>query len=569
MPSVSRTQPRPPQLAGPEKAAAPRVSTLLLLLAGIIFCTHGIILTNSFSLCDDGSLVHAREEMLHPTWSSLAQLWLAPDNELYVPVTNTVWMATSILAKRASPDQDGIWLDAWYFHLASLFGHSIAALLVMTALQQLGVKRWPACIAAIFWAVHPLQVETVAWVASTKELLAGIFSLACISLYLAGADREKQGRPWLGPYCLGFTALCLALLSNPIAVTTPIVIAAIDLLLLRRPIRRVVLGVAPLLLPAVVVGMITRYAQDPLLTAVVPLHWRPLVAGDALVFYLRQIVMPIYLSTDYGHTPDRIIGDGTIYWAWLVLVVLAGVVWAKVRSRRYLCGIAIFAICLAPVLGLVPFEFQRFSTTADRYTYVALFGVAMILATALQQFWRRTLGWCAAGVLLVFAGRSMLQCYIWHDDVALWTNAAEQGGTLAAGNLAAAYQFLGPPGYAKAEEYLRAGIARDPMSIEAHDRYAILLLKQNRTAEAIDQMKRTVELEEIRRIPLHDAMANNRVVLGQFLLRQGRAAEAEVYFRKAMAIVPGHPDAMKGLHDLETRHPPATRSTSPAARANQ
>jgi hypothetical protein len=569
MPDISRTQSRPPQLAGGANEGAPQASTLVLLLAGIIFCTFGIILTNAFSLCDDGSLVHGREEMLHPNWSSLKQLWLAPDNELYVPVTNTVWMATAVAAKRASADQDGTWLDAWVFHLASLAGHAIAASLVMTVLIQLGVKRWPAFIASLFWAVHPLQVETVAWVASTKELLAGLFSLACISLYLAGAAREKEGKPWVGAYCLGLAALCLALLSNPIAVTTPLIIAAIDLLLLGRPLPRVAMRALPMLLPAMAVAAITRYAQDPLLTMAVPWHLRPMVAADALVFYLRQIALPVYLSTDYGRTPARITADGTIYWAWGVLVVLAVLLWRMAGNRRYLCAAAIFAICLMPVLGLVPFEFQRFSTTADRYAYMAMFGVALALATALQQFWRSSLCWCAAVVLLVFAGRTMLQCFIWHDDVLLWTNAAEAGGTLANDNLAAAYQFLGPAGFPKAEEYLRAAIAHDPMSIEGHDRYAILLLKEQRLDEAIDHMKRTVELEEIRKIPVHDAMANNRAVLGQFLLRQGRPAEAEAYFRKALAIVPGHPDALKGLHDLAASQAPATRSTSPATPANQ
>jgi Flp pilus assembly protein TadD len=406
-----------------------------------------------------------------------------------------------------------------------------------------------------------------------------------------------------GWYGVHIALFALALLSKPSAAALPLGLFVLDRWMLRRSWRACALGVLPSLLLALPAVAVTRGAQPVSAEDVAPLWQRPFVAADALAFYLGKLFVPAHLTIDYGRKPVVIFRHGWAYWTWLVPVAV-GIAATFLGKRRpwIAAGLLFSVVMLLPVLGLVPFGYQDFSTVADRYVYLPMFGPALLLAGGLDAARgtsvRAGRGWAlAAAAWLVLLGvqtRRHVAC--WDNSLTLFAYAVREnplsyqirnnyGITLAeAGRLGPAIVQLrtaiaqhpyDPDAYVSlgralrdsgdlpgAQAALETAVAQDPGAGRAHQNLGIVLFREKRYPEAAAQLAQAAAL-----MP---AMALNHSDYGGCLLPLGRTDEAIKQFRLAIALDPTLAGARTGLAQalLQAGSPDALAAFQDAVRAD-
>ena len=484
-----------------------------LALGGIVLVGFGQCWSFGFLAIDDGDnfLHNPYLRPLEP--ARLRVIWTEPYWGLYTPVTSTVWGLEMFFAEDGTSGQ----IDARWLHGTSLVLHVWAAWLVWLVLARLIEQRAAAWLGAALFAAHPIQTEAVCWASETKGLLAGVFGFWAIWHYCrfasprglesdeVAARRAVWQRAEAWHYAMGTVLYVLALLSKPSAAAIVLMVAVLDVGLLRRRWRDVATALVPWLLLALALMLVTRDAQGgEKVAAVVPLWQRPLVAADAIVFYLRKIVWPEGLGPDYGRTPIQVVASGAGY---VAMAVIAGVliVAAWLPGRRWwLVSLGLLVAGLTPVLGFVPFAFQDHSTVADRYAYLAMLGPALAVGrfaeAAIRKggYVRAVFVACAVVAVVLLLGQSQRQTDTWRDDVH-WAQRAVQ---------------------------------INPASLAGNEVLAQIADAEGRHAEAMERRRQQIER--------HPASPLALVYLGRALLRQGDVDEAVQCFRRAMSR---HPDS--------------------------
>jgi tetratricopeptide (TPR) repeat protein len=430
-----------------------------LLLIVLVLATFAPLYTAEFVRLDDPYTLHHNPRLNPATWAHIASYWRewkTGEEGLYIPVTYTLWSGLAKLARVDYPDFGGIALNPWVFHSANILVHTTSTLLVFGILFKLLARPIPATIGAALFAIHPVQVETVAWASGMKDLLAGMFALAAIRVHLAlpkaasehseEADRPARDDRRIRP----FTALrsgvviafaALAMLSKPSAVMLGPICFIIDVLLFKQSTRRALLRVLPMLLIAIPIALIARHVQEVNLFAATVWWLRPIIAGDALTFYLGKLIFPLHLAPDYGQRPQVVLSASITYVLAVVPLLLALLIW-RWRNRYVIAASLIFLIALLPVLGFTSFQFQYFSTVTDHYLYLAMLGPALAAGWVASLRPGRTTFAIASVLLALLAIRSFVQSLVWRDDFALFTHTlfVNPQSFLARNNLGTAYE---------------------------------------------------------------------------------------------------------------------------------
>jgi tetratricopeptide (TPR) repeat protein len=338
-----------------------------------------------------------------------------------------------------------------------------------------------------------------------------------------------------------------ALLSKPSVVAWPLGVLAVDVLLLHRNTRQSLSEIVPWLLAAMLVVALTQSAQtirETVLRAYSSVWDRLLIAADSFVFYLRKVVLPIGLSPVYARTPKAVLAS------WMPIAELAGLIVAiillvRIRDKIWLAAAAVFLAALLPVLGLVHFGYQVYSTVADRYVYAAMLGPAMAVSAAVQLLGHRTPQRVTAVVCGLFVFGTLLgslafrQVGFWHNDETLWRRAvaAQPGSALAHANLAA---HLGTSGhYDEAVREVDSAIALDADSAIAHYNRGVLLSLKQDWPNAQVALQKAVRLEP--------SYAEAHYVLGSCLGLSGQISSAITEYKKALQL---KPDMLRAHLDL-------------------
>lgn len=518
----------------------------LILIVAAVF---GGVVTHDFLVWDDDVFVYRNPLLQPPSWAHLAQVWREPYAHLYTPVAFSVWILLGMLTGQPTPA--GTVLDPGVFHAASLAVHILNALIVFALLRLIllrgkvgdgspgGPADRAALIAALVFALHPLQVETVAWASELKDLLAGLFGLLALYLYVAAASRanpetsaaQMAAAPsvWQarGLYAASTLAFVLALLSKPNAAVLPLLAGALDWYLQRRPRRSLAL-LLPWVALAGALAVLTRHVQPPSAELYVSPLLRPLIAGDALAFYLKKLVWPVGLAADYGRTPHWVLAQGTTRWVWgLPVVILTAAL--LLRRRWPALTIGVWFYCLAPLasLGLVAFDFQQYSTVADHYIYLGLMGPALTVGWLARTAPRL---WTTAGAALLvglLGAVSLLQLMTWADNTGFWRHTLEVNprSLVAHNNLGAGYMLAQRPDLA--EPHLRAAVTLRPDDADALINLGMALVQQGRFAEAAEPLRRGLTHRS------GDPKA--LMLLGISLSEVGRPEEALEYLQRGVA----------------------------------
>jgi tetratricopeptide (TPR) repeat protein len=354
------------------------------------------------------------------------------------------WMFTTLLGGHYQPlswltlgVDHALWgMDARGYHLTSLVLHVTAALAVYALLRAVLEHRsgWPAyaaaALGALFFAVHPLRVESVAWVTERRDVLSGLFFVLTLVAYLhmqrsAGARRRR----WLAASLAAFT---LSLLSKAWGMTVPVVLLALDVFpLRRRPSARLVLEKLPWAVLAAAAGAIAFVAQHRIeamksLADHGPFE-RTLQATYGLCFYLWKTIFPSNLSPLYILPDDLSIASVRfgVPFALAVAITVAAVLGRRRRPWLLAAWVAYVAI-LSPVLGTAQTGPQL---AADRYTYLASVPLAALVAAGIERLLAATsrgtplVLTAAVALVAAYGVATARQTRLWHDSMTLWNHA--------------------------------------------------------------------------------------------------------------------------------------------------
>jgi protein O-mannosyl-transferase len=481
------------------------------------------------------------------TAAGLGAIWIHPSAspQYYPLVFTTFWVEYHLVG-----------LHPWLYHVDNILLHALAAILLWRALRRLGVPA--AGLAAAIFAVHPVNVESVAWATERKNVLSLVFYLLSLHAYLKFAgDDLRCGRFGAGDYLLALLFFVAALLSKSVVCSLP---AAILLLVYWRHGRMRWADLRPLI-PFFVLGLamacITARIETNHVGASGP-EWnftladRCLIAGRALWFYAVKLVWPHPLVFIYARWTQMSFAQrpGLVGFP----VSAAGVVIALWLLRRRigrgpLVAVLFFAGTVLPALGFVNLYPMRYSFVADHFQYHAAIGLIVLAAAGL---WRLGGVPCAAvvGVLAVLTWR---QGSIYQNQLVLWQNTTEHNPTswMAWGNLGDQYADLSNrPGISaqtrdeertKARDCYRRLYQLAPDQPLAHLKWGIVLEYGGDLTDAETEFKQALRLA-----PEFTVAMNS---MGMLMVRLHRPEEAMKYYRHAIELDPGFAEARVNYGD--------------------
>ena len=470
------------------------------------------------------------DDPLHVTGNEVVQRGLTPGGVVWAFTTHTGgnWHPLTWLSYMADVSLVGLHPGA--HHAINVAFHAAAALALLAALARMTGAAWPSALVALLFALHPLHVESVAWVSERKDTLSGLFFMLGLYAYARYAERRTRAR-----FAAVALAFACALASKATVVTFPLVLLLLDVWPLGRASRERVASLVaeklPLFALSLLVGLLAILAQQHAgavsSTAALPLGVRFAQAMIASVAYVAKAFWPRQLAFFYPY-PDTI-----PLWqaggAALVLLGTTALALGLVRTRPYLAvGWLWYLVTLAPVSGVVQVGLQAM---ADRYTYIPLVGLS-IAGVFGARAWlsagpraARLQAPLAAAVVLGCIALTRAQVGTWRDDVALYEHAlaVTRENYLAHNNLA--LQLVHRGRIAEAEQHLKEALRIQPRYPDARSNLAGVLVQQGRVREAVDEL-RTAVANTPRYAPAHRNLA-------ALLAQSGRDDEAAAHLREA------------------------------------
>jgi len=447
------------------------------------------------------------------------------------------------------------------YHLTNLLFHLAAVLLLFAVLNRMTKRAWASGFVAALFAIHPLHVESVVWVAERKDTLSTCLWMLTMLAYVHYAEHPSTRR-----YALVVLCFALGLMAKPMLVTLPIVLLLVDYWPLARlraeagskagtsaAWRKLILEKVPLLFLTAASSVVTFVVQRQA-GAVAPVQMlsfgvRAANMVVAYIMYVQKMIWPRNLSVFYPHPLGtlptwQVLLSGVLLASLSVLAVLAA------RRRPYiLMGWLWFVITLVPVIGLVQIGSHA---VADRFTYIPLIGLFIIIAWSGSDLLaargkaaspsrgaRPLLPALAVLVVFALALQTRSQVRYWRDNITLFGHALSvtSNNALAHNNLGLALAAQGK--LSEAVEHLSEAVRILPRSADARSNLGFLLAGQGRIDEAIEQYTESVRLDPTR------ADAQNG--LGLVLAAKGRLDQAMQHFAAALRLDPENVEVLTNL----------------------
>ncbi len=451
------------------------------------------------------------------------------------------WRPVSVMSHMLDVSLFG--LNAGAHHLVSVALHALTAVILFLVIRGMTMTLWRSAFVAAVFAVHPLHVESVAWIAERKDVLSGLFFALTL-----GAYRRYAAQPfsWKSLLLVSLAGV-FAMMSKPMLVTLPFVLLLLDVWPLNRigrvsPKLLLVEKIPLFIMAAATAGFtlsMNRPANDVVWSA---MPWYYCVGNASLSYaiYIKQTLWPTGLTCFYPF-PGLRLAVGHVVVSLVVLGAISVLVWWR-RDRRFLMvGWLWYLGMLVPIIGIVTQSGDQ--AHADRYTYLSMIGLTIMVAWpaaewAHQRKGRRIiLGWVAAALLLILGGMAYTQTSHWRNDLTLWTHAIEcdANNSVAFANLGTVHVEGGRLDEAVA--CFRQAMVHSPehYRFQARLNLGILLIRTGRLDEAEEQMRRALlDTSQATDAQVADAYSG----LAAVLMRKGALEQAIGCLQKAADIRP-------------------------------
>ena len=531
-----------------------QVAAAALVLVAITLAVYWQTLGHEFiSDYDDGAYVTDNEHVLAGlTRDSVAWAFAAMHSGNWHPLT---WLSHML-------DVQVYGLKPMGHHLTNLLFHLANVLLLFWVLMRMTGAVWKSAFVAALFAVHPLHVESVAWVAERKDVLSTFLWLLTTLAYAAYAQRAQWWR-----YVLVVVLFALGLMAKPMLVTLPITLLLLDYWPLSRfgklGAAKLVLEKAPMLVLCAASSVVTLMAQRQggavETLERLPFGYRAENAVVSYAAYLVKMIWPRNLSVFYPHPTTRGLPAWEVVGSAALLVLISVLVIRGARRRPYLAtGWLWYLLTLVPVIGLVQVGGQ---SMADRYTYVPLIGVLVMIAwgfpdlisavarssrtraggpaAAAAPLTATTLAVVAFAVIIALSYVAHTQVGQWRDSLTLFTHAIDVTSHNYVAYLRVGTLLKKQGDLDQAEDYLAEAVRLTPDNASAQINYGNVLLAKARFAEAAQHYRKALSLDP------RDAKAHNN--LGAALSRLNKLDEAEQHIRQAIHLDPEYADAYGNL----------------------
>jgi tetratricopeptide (TPR) repeat protein len=452
----------------------------------------------------------------------LYRIWFTASTPDYFPLTSSMLWGEWRLWGNHAPG----------YHLVNVILHALSALLLWRVLTRLKIPG--AWLAAAIFALHPVNVESVAWITERKNTLAMFFYLGALLEYLKFED--TGARRW---YALAVGTFALAMLSKSAAAPLPIILLGLAWWRRGRVGWPDLWRSVPFFLVAVVLGLVTVWFQyhRAIVKEVVRTDdfWSRLAgAGWAVWFYLDKALLPWRLSFVYPRWQIH----AREVWSFVPLALAAaGFAWCWRRRRTWgrslFFGMGYYVVMLLPILGFLDIYFMRYSLVADHWQYFGILGPIALVAACLRK------PAPALVLLLVLGALTWRQCKLYADEVSLWQAAISEnpGGWLAHSRLGSLYVEKGE--LEKGIAQFREVLAINPNEVDTHNNLGLALARKNDLAGAMLEYRKALAIK-----PENAVFLNN---LGNALARTGNLPESIAQFHQALAFAPGYAEAHNDL----------------------
>ena len=557
---------------------APHLAVVCAVLAILTFAALQGVLRNSFVNYDDAAYVAANAHVLKGlSAESIGWAFTATECSNWHPVT---WLSHML-------DVSLFGLDPRMHHLTSLLFHALNAVLLFLLLVRMTGARWRCAFVAALFGLHPLHVESVAWIAERKDVLSTFFWLLTLAAWLGylegkeGRTRTGQGQRGGWRYALVLVLFALGLMAKPMLVTVPFTLLLLDFWPLRRwpaagsagpgcrraiPLRGLLLEKIPLFAMSAVSCVVTYIAQrrgGALQTLqTIPFAERLANAVVAYAAYLEKTVWPTALAVFYPHEHPGLVTWQVAASALFLVAVTTLALWLARKAPFIAFGWLWYLGTLVPVIGLVQVGEQAM---ADRYTYVPLIGIFIAVVWGVVRVVERAvepavggsvargpaarvkasgpigyaLGVVGALALVPLFVLTRVQTGYWANDLTLFQHALSvtTDNWMAHNNLGGVFSESGrtEEAISQFEEVLRIR----PDHAEANYNLGLVMERAGRHAEAIEQYHRALKL----RPDYAEAYYN----LGNSLLHAGRPAEAIEPYERSLRLKPDDAQAQNNL----------------------
>ena len=461
----------------------------VLLLALVTLCAYLPAIRGGYIWDDD----YYADNPLLDRPGALATIWSfrQPAENFYrdFPMTYTsFWVERHLWGKRPLG-----------YHLDNVLLHIANAILVWLILKRCGVRG--AGLAGAIFALHPVHVESVAWIAERKNVLSGFFFLSAFYGYLA--FEEGKGRRW---YWGALAAFLFALLSKAVTATLPVVLPLALWHRTGKLARKDAARLLPFFAVAFAVGLFTLWVETHSLRESAEFHlsvWqRALLAGRAFWFYPLKLLYPAGLTFSY----ERWALDPRDWTQWLwpaTALIGCGWLFRKYRMRGIAAAVGFYVVTILPLLGFVNVYTYRYAFVADHYQYLASLGLILLFAAVLEapvesQRRRAAMRAAALATLLVLGFLTWRRCAIYQNDERIWLDT----------------------------------LSKNPSSPLAHNNLGVLLLGRGRAEEAIPHFR-----EALRFKPDYPEAQYN---LGFSLALRGQLDDAIAHYQEAVRLKPDY-----------------------------
>jgi tetratricopeptide (TPR) repeat protein len=503
------------------------VLAVILLLSFFIYIRS---LKNGF-VWDDTIYIINNNLIKDFSWKGIKAIFNNFSSDNYAPLTDLI---NAVQYKISG-------LNPSAFHLGSLVFHLVNVALVFWFIRLL-CNRWEvAAIAALFFGIHPMQVESVAWVSAGSTLYCAVFFLVSLIAYL------YYLRSSLKRY-LFFSLLffILSVLSKPVAVILPVVLLLIDYIKDRKITLKILLEKSPFLILSLVAGILSLLLKNQAGAVansdMLSFHQRIIFAAYGFINYLLKLIFPLHLSAFYPYPVSNI---PIQYYAYVVsaIGIVAYAIYSVRFSKKIFFGIGFFAVTVFLMLQLVP---VGSAVMADRYSYLPFIGFFYLAGEGLTTLWGKKLKLGAILILCVFtvlfSVKTCNRCSIWQNDMTLWSDVISQYKIIAV-----AYNNRG--NYLKNEKRNTEALKDFNKAIELTPDFAVtyvnrgnLYLNEKRTAEALKDYNKAIELKP--------ELAGTYINRGNLYLNEKRNAEALKDYNKAIELKSDIADAYNNRGNL-------------------